>query len=491
MFAPKVRKPQTETTASSTGRFFPSHSKPTVGSVNDPLEHEADRAADAAMAMNGSAPLPSARSAGGQALAPQTRAFFERAYHHDFSRVRIHAGQEAAESAAALSARAYTAGSHIVLGGPPQGNAGRRTLAHELAHVVQQGGASPLPRFGVPPVSMKSSTPAIQRQPLKGGDWVPEKVKPLVKNADTTPGQEIWKVVEKNDLKGTPSLVRSATIDGAKHEWRITIKAKKEGTAGNPGPHGRTGDITQSTKAGVTIHTVPVTVNTILGSSAEEQKLYPTGQEAERVNFMAARTLYHEIMHALIAIDAELPAGEKRSQATKKYEDLRTRAANDPNVVPARDAVLSTISAMANNAESAAGVPDLFDPTVKTAYPTPAARLEGLAKSEGLDKIIGKEAIEKTAADTASPMNHPSGQRRMFLQDSITTLISEKNARTETGKAFSLPNYGSNKRTAEDYVKKIPETLQDLARLRSRNATLDVRSGAGWQNAEQTLQMQV
>src|SRR5262249_22627018 len=104
------------------------------------------------------------------------------------------------------SASAYTAGSHIVLGGYPHAKLSRRLLAHELAHVVQQGGAAPFPAISVPLVTVKSNAPSIQRQVLKGGDWKPEKVKPLVKEKDKTPQQEIWKVVEKNDLKGTPSL---------------------------------------------------------------------------------------------------------------------------------------------------------------------------------------------------------------------------------------------------------------------------------------------
>jgi outer membrane protein OmpA-like peptidoglycan-associated protein len=62
----------------------------------------------------------------------------------DFSQVRVHVGPEAAESARQVSALAYTVGSHIVFGdgqyAPSSGN-GKRLLAHELAHVIQQGGS--------------------------------------------------------------------------------------------------------------------------------------------------------------------------------------------------------------------------------------------------------------------------------------------------------------------------------------------------------------
>jgi hypothetical protein len=53
----------------------------------------------------------------------------------DFSDVRVHAGAAARASAAAAGARAYTLGSHVVLGAP---TADDQTLAHELAHVLQQ-----------------------------------------------------------------------------------------------------------------------------------------------------------------------------------------------------------------------------------------------------------------------------------------------------------------------------------------------------------------
>lgn len=59
----------------------------------------------------------------------------------DFSGVRIHTDGQAARSAAAVAAAAYSVGRHIVFGAgryDPEGAAGRRLLAHELTHVLQQ-----------------------------------------------------------------------------------------------------------------------------------------------------------------------------------------------------------------------------------------------------------------------------------------------------------------------------------------------------------------
>jgi len=79
---------------------------------------------------------------GGEPLPGRVRAFFEPRFGHDFSQVRIHRDVRASESAQALNAQAFTLQRHIVLGTgqyEPNTDAGRRLLAHELTHVVQQG----------------------------------------------------------------------------------------------------------------------------------------------------------------------------------------------------------------------------------------------------------------------------------------------------------------------------------------------------------------
>src|SRR5882672_6495230 len=83
----------------------------------------------------------------GDPLPASTRAFFEPRFGSDFSAVRAHTGAHAAETARALNARAYTVGPEIVFGASeyqPETSAGKNLLAHELAHVVQQGGSPPL-----------------------------------------------------------------------------------------------------------------------------------------------------------------------------------------------------------------------------------------------------------------------------------------------------------------------------------------------------------
>jgi hypothetical protein len=79
----------------------------------------------------------------GQTLDPQTKAFFEARFGQDFSGVRIHTGARAAQSARAVNALAYTVGRDIAFASDrfaPATAEGRRLLAHELTHVVQQHG---------------------------------------------------------------------------------------------------------------------------------------------------------------------------------------------------------------------------------------------------------------------------------------------------------------------------------------------------------------
>jgi hypothetical protein len=80
-----------------------------------------------------------------RSLDPATRTAMEPRFGRDFSRVRIHTGGQADASARALDANAYTVGRDIVFGRDrysPHSPEGRRLLAHELTHVVQQGFSS-------------------------------------------------------------------------------------------------------------------------------------------------------------------------------------------------------------------------------------------------------------------------------------------------------------------------------------------------------------
>jgi hypothetical protein len=110
----------------------------------------------------------------GQPLDPASRAFMEPRFGYDFSRVRVHADSRAAKSAEAVNAQAYTVGSNIVFAAN-QGGAGslshQRLLAHELAHVVQQGGRQSGGSLPVAPAndSAEGAADRAADQVLSGG----------------------------------------------------------------------------------------------------------------------------------------------------------------------------------------------------------------------------------------------------------------------------------------------------------------------------------
>ncbi|MCX5396784.1 DUF4157 domain-containing protein [Streptomyces sp. NBC_00102] len=79
--------------------------------------------------------VPDVLRGAGRPLDSALRADLEPRMGADFSGVRVHDDAAAQASAAEVGAAAYTAGNHIVIG---KGGADRRTMAHELTHVIQQ-----------------------------------------------------------------------------------------------------------------------------------------------------------------------------------------------------------------------------------------------------------------------------------------------------------------------------------------------------------------
>ena len=145
---------------------LPLQKKLNIGASNNPLEHDADRVADQVMSMQPSAILNKAPvriqrysgqpnqdegaapasvdhvlSSAGRPLEPTLRNDMEQRFGHDFSHVRVHTGGTADQSAREVNANAYTVGNNVVFGAgqfAPQTQSGKRLLAHELTHVVQQ-----------------------------------------------------------------------------------------------------------------------------------------------------------------------------------------------------------------------------------------------------------------------------------------------------------------------------------------------------------------
>lgn len=155
-----------------------------IGASNDPLEREADRVADQVMAMplnsniNTSPPhiqrfsgqasdglttapasVDRVLASSGRSLEPVLRQDMESRFGYDFSQVRVHTGGAAEQSARDVNAQAYTVGDKVVFGEgrfAPGSHEGRRLIAHELTHVLQQSGEA---TYLMQPDSFQSKIP--------------------------------------------------------------------------------------------------------------------------------------------------------------------------------------------------------------------------------------------------------------------------------------------------------------------------------------------
>jgi len=187
-----------------------------VGPAGDRWEREADRVARTVV--DGEGPVPRPRSvapaiqrmgpgstmedprteappetdrvlaASGRPLDRATLQAMEGRFGRDFSQVRVHTDAPAADAARALHARAFTVGDHIAFGSGeyrPDTRDGRRLLAHELTHTVQQSGG------GAPT--------AVQRDPLPSPDAE-------APSATATPAQKARNAEASCDMKSICDL---------------------------------------------------------------------------------------------------------------------------------------------------------------------------------------------------------------------------------------------------------------------------------------------
>lgn len=100
----------------------------------------------------------------GLPLDTASRRYFEPRFGTDLSHVRIHTDSTAERSAHSVNARAYTVGSNIVFGADQfslASDQGRRLMAHELAHVIQQ--TTPAGTGSVGLAMTRVATPVLAR----------------------------------------------------------------------------------------------------------------------------------------------------------------------------------------------------------------------------------------------------------------------------------------------------------------------------------------
>ena len=256
-----------------------------VNTPGDVYEREADRVAEEVMRTHGAARRPArgegcaecgreqlqAKSAGaggpagaevphsvgevlgspGRPLDTGARAFMESRFGYDFGAVRVHTDARAAESARAVNALAYTVGHNVVFQSglySPGTEAGRRLLAHELTHVVQQrAGAARGAAPGVTPAARQ-----VQRQvpPRRDAQTQPVPTQESSADEDTLRRlrEEIGRAeqaLRRTDLTGTAraglqeALTRARSAESRLREQAASeapemVEASVAGTAAFP-----------------------------------------------------------------------------------------------------------------------------------------------------------------------------------------------------------------------------------------------------------------
>ncbi len=282
-------------------------------------------------------PVSDVLRAPGEPLDSTTRAFMEARFGRDLSQVRVHADQRAAHSARGLNALAYTVGQDVVFGAGQYrvgSSEGRKLIAHELTHVLQQGFARR----------------AIQRQPKKQKD--PPAKKP------TTNSKLVYDEIKKRN-PDLAELITPASIDfrspkeppaikggpmkgGEEHLWKVRVLAS-QGFRGSQIVKGEEKRLKM--KGGVQVtHFLDLTWALPLAPGKEF--LQQTSSPDEAFTLSAAEPLYHELLHARIMMEGDPNWTSQHTQVFLDFTSLM-QIANSAALNKERQALKQEIGPLA------------------------------------------------------------------------------------------------------------------------------------------------
>jgi hypothetical protein len=135
----------------------------------------------------------------GERLDPAVKAEMEARLGHDFGKVRVHRDDRAADSAAAINARAYVVGPHLVFGVGeyrPAASEGRRLIAHELAHAsAGQPGAGAVPghlRIADSAAPAELAAERVSHQAIAGAPMASPAHRPGEATLHRQPSPDVW-----------------------------------------------------------------------------------------------------------------------------------------------------------------------------------------------------------------------------------------------------------------------------------------------------------
>jgi hypothetical protein len=191
------------------------------------------------------ASVSDAISRGGNSMDDSTKNFMENNFGYNFSHVKIHTDSASAKSAEAINAHAYTSGSNIVFNEGqynPNSKEGKRLLAHELTHVVQQGKSSSIVQRDPKPEEKKK--PACPTFPASGVKVIGPAAADLATILGQCSGNEVT-VDSSQMLKQSNKAVKGASKNAS-------AKASVSNVINN--------------KVGIIVDTDPKSIGTTIGS---------------------------------------------------------------------------------------------------------------------------------------------------------------------------------------------------------------------------------
>jgi uncharacterized protein DUF4157 len=360
----------------------------------------------------------------GSALPQPVRSFMESRFHADFRAVRVHTDAGAHALARAVNAQAFTVGPHVVFGAghySPESESGRRLLAHELTHVVQQGAASP----------GGGDAHAVQRQV----DYEFERQSPLLSPTERRRSLDAHWYVEMDPATpivaaGTEVVFRLKNSEGAAI-WRW--EELDEGTGHAP--------------------------VFILSDEHGHHKAFKTRSGAARVTLGSAGKYRATMLGRPIAEVG--PPGPDRAKETQHGDEVRVSV--DIDVVG--DVSPKTVGSATVRATAARDLLHLEDP--ETSDGEIAAAFERLAVRRAFEVLEAnrKEALEQLALYTAGDEKKTGLKATEELASvfEVDKVLKREEARLLNDKERLLENAKKAGRSPPEYQQ---EQLQRVAALR-------------------------
>jgi hypothetical protein len=379
----------------------------------------------------------------GQALPESSRQFYEPRFGQDFSNVRIHTDSVAAKSAQSINALAYTTGNNIVFNSgqySPDSDGGKKLMAHELTHVVQQ-------TLGIQ---------QVQKKPLNKDDLI-KKIKTLgivdVQDSSSTFDEAELELVVKA-LEGLPATDKAA-IKGAKIIRVSSLGGNTAGQYSNKQGYDET-SVTDEQKIELS--------DLAFGSTTADESI---------------RLITHEVGHAVAAMPHRVAMSKVDKEGLKSNElNQKTNEALDI-FKPANDASNTAINDF-NNALKA--LDNANEGTDKDAIA--AAKKDLAAKRAIMDKLkadtAAKERIyntKKSASDAQEKVletKQAAADAKLANIDDLKTDAAAKLVSMETAFTAAGPVIAQNDAESADYRSSLTSSEDAIKKFYDENAIIDV-----------------